>query len=317
MFIGIEIGGTKLQVAVGDEKGNIHTLERCKVLSGWQSQDILDWVTETTHTIIKKSTQEGRTIRAIGIGFGGPINSNNGTVLVSHQISGWEGFPLKKWFEDKCDLPTIVANDANSAGWAEYCCGRGRGTKNFFYMNIGSGIGGALIIDGKLYDGQGFGAGEIGHTYVPDWTKEGAGVFDKLENICSGWNIERRLTKQGYVPEDSALWKHVDGKVSQLNCVLLGKYAMRGDPFACEELDRIAQSLGLAISNVITLFHPERIALGGGVSLIGEPLLSRIRERVDELVFMPFRYRYEISSCELGENVVIVGALLLAGQVPQ
>lgn len=314
MLIGIEIGGTKLQVAVGDEKGNIYRIERGAVQKDWQSKEILNWVTETTKKCVKGTEQEEKTIQGIGIGFGGPVNSIEGKVLVSHQISGWQGFPLKKWFEDTFSVPTILANDANSAGWAEFVCGRGRGTRNFFYMNIGSGIGGALILDGKLHDGQGLGAGEIGHTYVPDWTRTEPGAYDKLENICSGWSIERRLQKENYVPRHSSLWKKVNGNMGRFTCVLLGKCAEEGDAFACVELDRIAQSIGLAIANVITLFHPERIALGGGVSLMGDVLLNRIRKVVDSCVFTPFRNQYEIAPCELAEQVVLVGALLLAGK---
>ncbi len=314
MLIGIEIGGTKLQVAVGDAQGNIYHLERGRVQSDWQSNEILQWIAETTRTLVQREEQVGKKLEAIGIGFGGPVNSNEGKVLVSHQIRGWQGFPLKQWFEDRFSVPTILANDANSAGWAEYNCGKGRDTRHFFYMNIGSGIGGALVIDGKLHDGQGLGAGEIGHTYIPDWTRTEPGAYDKLENICSGWNIERRLRRENYVPQDSELWKMAHGDKSKLNCILLGECASKGDSFAITELDRISQSIGLAIANVITLFHPERIALGGGVSLMGEPLLNRIRTNVDRLVFTPFRNCYEIDACELGEQVVLVGALLLAGQ---
>lgn len=315
MLIGIEIGGTKLQVVLGDEKGNIHHLERGAVQKDWQSKEILNWVTETAKKLTNHAEQEGKKVKAIGIGFGGPVDSNDGKVLVSHQIAGWQGFPLRQWFEDIFHIPAILANDANSAGWAEFICGKGRGTRNFFYMNIGSGIGGALIIDGKLHDGQGYGAGEIGHTYIPDWTQEKSGSFDKLENVCSGWNIERRLQKEGYVPRESALWQKTNGNPQGYTCMLLGKCAEEGDTFACEELDRIAQSIGLAIANVITLFHPERIALGGGVSLMGDVLLNRIRTVVDKHVFTPFRNRYEIVPCELGESVVLVGALLLAGKL--
>ncbi|MGC8737741.1 MAG: ROK family protein [Candidatus Hydrogenedens sp.] len=315
MLIGIEIGGTKLQVVLGDEKGNIYHLERGTVQKDWQSREILDWVTETTKNQIQKAEQEGQRVQSIGIGFGGPVDSVEGKVLISHQITGWQGFPLRQWFEDTFSIPTVLANDANSAGWAEFVCGRGKGTRNFFYMNIGSGIGGALIIDGKLHDGQGLGAGEIGHTYVPDWTQEERGAYNKLENICSGWSIERRLQTENYVPQKSSLWAKTGGNLNLMTCVLLGKCAEEEDSFACEELDRIAQSVGIAISNVITLFHPEKIALGGGVSLMGDVLLNRIRAVVDRLVFTPFRNQYEISPCELGEQVVLVGALLLAGKL--
>ncbi len=311
-LIGIEIGGTKLQVAVGDEKGNIYSVKRGGVEKGWQSTEILRWIVDTTKQVIAGLNPDEKP-SAIGIGFGGPVDSNNGSVLTSHQIAGWQGYPLKVRFEDEFSLPTVVANDANASGWAEYICGAGKGTRNFFYMNIGSGIGGALIIDGKLYDGQGYGAGEIGHTYVPDWIKSESGAFDKLENICSGWNIEKRLKKEGYVPKDSLIYNKVSGNLDSISCKLLGECAEAGDKFAIEELERVSQSLSIAISNVITLFHPEKIALGGGVSLMGPVLIDRIKEKVDKIVFGPFRGKYEILPCLLGEQVVLVGAILLAG----
>ncbi len=313
-IIGIEIGGTKLQIAVGDEKGNIYLNRRGAVERGWQSSEILYWVIDTTKSIMAEM-EVGEKPRAIGIGFGGPVDSNSGSVLTSHQIAGWQGYPLKKRFEEEFSLPTVVANDANASGWAEYICGAGKGTRNFFYMNIGSGIGGALIVDGELYDGQGYGAGEVGHTYVPDWTRNEPGAFNKLENICSGWNIEKRLKREGYVPKDSLIYEKSGGNLEVVNCKLLGECAEAGDGFAVSELERVSQSLSIAISNVITLFHPEKIALGGGVSLMGDVLIERIREKVDKIVFGPFRGRYEILPCALGEQVVLVGAILLAGRL--
>ncbi|MCX8065921.1 MAG: ROK family protein [Candidatus Hydrogenedentes bacterium] len=313
-LVGIEIGGTKLQIGVGDENGGLYLLKRGKVERWWQSSEILDWVIKTTKEILS-SLDPLEKPSAIGIGFGGPVDSNKGSVLTSHQIAGWQGYPLKRRFEEEFSLPVIVANDANSSGWAEYVCGAGKGTRNFFYMNIGSGIGGALVIDGKLYDGQGYGAGEIGHTYVPDWTRNELGAFDKLENICSGWNIEKRLKTEGYVPKDSLMYKKGGGYPESFTCKLLAECAREGDSFAVAELDRVSKSLSIAISNVITLFNPEKIALGGGVSLMGDVLIERIKEKVDEIVFGPFKNKYEILPCALGEQVVLVGAILLASDL--
>lgn len=313
-LIGIEIGGTKLQIAIGDENGNLYSVHRGKVEKGWQSTEILDWIIKRTEEMISETSSEEKPL-GIGIGFGGPVDSEKGAVLTSHQVAGWQGYPLKEKFEKEFSIPAIVANDANASGWAEYVCGAGKGTRNFFYMNIGSGIGGALIIDGKLYDGQGFGAGEVGHTYVPDWTREVQGAFDKLENLCSGWNIEKRLRKPGYVPESSLLFSKAGGNIESYTCMLLAECAREGDSFAISELDRVSQSLSIAISNVITLFHPEKIALGGGVSLMGDILIDRIREKVEQIVFGPFKGKYEILPCALGEQVVLVGAILLAGNL--
>ena len=163
-------------------------------------------------------------------------------------------------------MPVVVANDANAAGWAEYCLGVGQGTRQFMYMNIGSGIGGALVIDGELYDGQGRGACEIGHTWVPDWTSSESGAVDKLENLCSGWAIERRLRSSTHPVPDTPLYRLCDGHREMLTCAMLAEAARRQDRLALDEVGQIARSLGIALGNAVTLFHPQRIALGGGIA---------------------------------------------------
>jgi len=311
LAIAVEIGGTKLQAAAGRTDGIILDVRRESVDPSGGAAGILQWVEDTVRVLIEELGGPER-LHAIGVGFGGPVESATGRVLTSHQVEGWRDVALKHWFESHFHVPTVVANDANAAGWAEYCLGAGRGTRHFFYSNIGSGIGGALVIDGRLHDGQGLGAGEVGHTYVPDWTKDEHGAADKLEHLCSGWSIERRLRSMT-IPSDSILHHLCSGRTDTITCAILGKAASQGDQFAVTEIDRVAQSIGLALANVITLFHPERIALGGGVSLMGEVLLEPVRRHVAERVFGPFQDAYEIVPCTLGEAVVLSGALLLAG----
>lgn len=312
LVLGIEIGGSKLQAALGSPEGEILAVERGVAPASEGAAGIMAWFPTAVPKLLDRAARDGKRVSGIGVGFGGPVDSTAGTVLVSHQVAGWDGFPLKAWFEDHFGLPTTVANDSNAAGWAEYCCGAGRGTRHFCYMNIGSGIGGALILDGRLHDGQGFGAGEIGHTYVPDWTASAPGVPDKLENICSGWSIEKRLRACACIEAGTPLARLCDGEPKRITTAMLGEAARSGDGVALAEMERVAASVGVALANVVTLFHPERIAMGGGVSLLGDVLLDPVRRCVAERVFGPFRGRYEIVPCALAESVVVVGGLLLA-----
>ena len=291
-YIGIEIGGTKLQAALGTSDGEIIECERADAPAADGAEAILAWFKESVPRLIEKADGD---IGAIGVGFGGPVDATEGRVLVSHQVEGWSGFPLGQWFTEHFGYACEVENDANAAGWAEYCNGAGRGTRNFCYMNIGSGIGGAFVINGELYNGQGFGAAEIGHTWVPDFTSNEPGAADKLEHLCSGWAIEKRVgggatTKQ------------------------IADSARNGDTAAIAEIDRVAATIAVALGNVITLIHPERIAMGGGVSLMGDILLDPLRKHLKDRAFHLYQDRYEIVPCELGESVVIVGALLLAAR---
>ncbi len=308
-IIGIEIGGTKLQVALGTAEGSILDRRRGSVDREKGAAGILEWTASEARRFFEDSN-----VAAIGIGFGGPVDSETGQALVSHQIEGWNNLPIRHWFQERFHVPVVVANDANAAGWAEYCLGAGKGTRQFMYMNIGSGIGGALIIDSALYDGQDRGACELGHTWVPDWTVPAPGAVDKLENLCSGWAIERHLHARTDLGQDTVLYRLCEGHPQRLTCALLAEAARQEDPQALAEIDAIARTLGIALGNAVTLFHPQRIALGGGVSLMGEVLLHPLRENLRLRAFGPYRDTVHLTPCALGEDVVVVGALLLAGK---
>jgi glucokinase len=309
-LIGVEIGGAKLQLALGTPQGELLETRRAEVSAAHGAAGILAWLKEELPTLAALATNYHAKISAIGVGFGGPIDNVTGRALQSVQIPGWQDFPLIDWFETQFGLPTCVENDSNAAAWGEYRRGAGRGAKNFFYTNIGSGIGGGLIIDGALYNAGGCGAGEFGHTYVPDWSSNTPGAAVQLENLCSGWAIEKRLRAAGYVPEDSLLYKLAQGIIERIDCRLLGQAAATGDPFALQEIERVAASLGLALANVQSLFNPDLIAIGGGVANMGEVLLEPIRRHAQARKFVTSRGR--IVACELKDTVVLVGAILLA-----
>ena len=295
--LGVEIGGTKLQLVLGNRRGELITRCRGQVEPTRGADGILEWLAQAAPAFLSANAE--MPCDRIGVGFGGPVDSETGRVLVSHQVAGWEGIELKRWFEERFQLPVTVANDSNAAGWAEFCLGAGQGCRNFAYMNIGSGIGGALVLNGRLYDGQGRGAAEFGHTYVPDWTSPHPGAAVKLEQLCSGWAIERRLRRQGHYGPDPT-------------CVVLGQRARHGDAAALTEIDNIARSIAVALANVVAMVHPEKVALGGGVALMGDVLLDAVRRHTDDLAFGPYKGRYEVVSCALQEDVVPTGAVLLS-----
>jgi len=311
LILAAEIGGTKLQAVLGRADGSILARRRGSVAKGTDAEGILAWFPGAIDELRRESAAFGGPIERIGVGFGGPIDTPSGRVLKSHQVGGWDDFPLRAWFERQTGLRTIVANDSNAAGWGEYRCGSGKGTRTFCYMNVGSGIGGALVIDGKLHDGQGIGAFEMGHTRIGELV-DGQIQLVKLEDRCSGWSVESVLRASPPVP-GTPLHELSGGRADAITCALAGQAAARGDSRAIAAIDALADRLAWAVSNAITLIHPERFAIGGGVGLLGEVLLKPLRQHVAAYVFEPYRDRYEIVSAELGEDVVLAGALLLAG----
>ena len=312
LALALEIGGTKLQAALGTHDGEILARERGAAPASDGAAAILAWFDTAVPKLNEKAAEQNATVTGIGVGFGGPVETATGKALVSHQVGGWSDYPIKQHFESRFDLPTYVGNDSSVSAWGEYVCGAGKGTQTFCYMNIGSGIGGGFVISGTLHDGQGYGAAEIGHTYVADWTKPTPGAQNKLENLCSGWSIEKRLRAAAKLETGTPLYALCAGDPKRITCPLLGQAAREGDAFAIQSLDQVAHGIGTALANVVTLIHPERIAMGGGVSLLGDVLLDPIRKQVDALCFGVFRKKYEIVPCALGEDVVLVGCLLLA-----
>ena len=179
MFLGCEIGGTKFQVGVCDRRGRVRALERRAVVRKNGAAGILQQFTEVIPPLLKKYP-----VAAIGVGFGGPYDLERQRTVISHQIAGWDGFPLQRWFRRQFGLPVVVENDQNCSAYAEATIGAGKGLRCVFYVTVGTGIGGGLVIDGQLYNGR-YGAAEIGHTVIGT---------QRLEALASGLAIERGVS---------------------------------------------------------------------------------------------------------------------------
>jgi glucokinase len=312
LYLGVEIGATKQQLALVDAGGELLCIISEKVPLPNGAQDVQDWLHRQIPRLVAREAEfEGR-VCGIGAGFGGVLESCTGRIRISVQVPGWQDFPLQDWLRQTFSLPALVANDTVAGGYAELCRGAGVDARHFFYSNIGSGIGGALFLDRVPYDGLGLGAAYLGHTYVPDWTAEVSGREDKLENLCSGWSIERRLRAPGYVAPASQLMAMCHGEVSSLTCAMLGAAARGGDSFAIDEISRIGRSYAIALSNLITLVSPDVVAIGGGVANLGQVLFDPIRRYTQERVFISARGAYRIVPCALMDAAVPVGAALLA-----
>ena len=297
-LIGVEIGGTKQQIALGTGGGEILRRWSVRLGGGAAARDILGWIGTTLREILSEHPAAG-----VGVGFGGPVDPVSGRVLRSLQVGGWEGFGLKDWFEKTFSLPTAVLNDTAAGGLGELYLGAGKGSRRFFYTNIGTGIGGGL------YDGRSFGASSLGYVWVPDWRENRPGAMTRLEFLCSGQCMEERLNRPGYIPAQSVL--HTLGR--RITCLDLAAGAAAGDAFCALELDRVAQTFSLGLADVLALASPDRIAIGGGVAKMGEILFSRIRAFTEEYAFIADAGQYEILESRLLDDAVLAGALLYAG----
>lgn len=310
--IGVEIGGTKIQAGVGTSNGRLLGLARAQADPDKGAAGILESIPELIGDALDKANCRIADIGGIGVGFGGPVDSKRGITLVSHQVEGWDSFQMKDWFQELWDIPVSIQNDASIAGYAEAHLGAGKGFRRIFYMTIGSGIGGGLITDGMIDEGQGLGAAEIGHTWVPD---PDTGEPEKLELICSGWSIGRRAREAVESGESSLMTELCHGDVSHISAQTVYAAAERDDMLACAILEDTCATLALAIGNVIALLDPERVVIGGGVSMMGPLFWDSLRDHVQQYLFDPFKGTVEIVPAGLGEGVVIQGAVLLGLQI--
>lgn len=298
-FLGIEFGGTKLQIVVGDDTAAILARRRLTAAKA----EGADGIRQQIASALPELLQEWHPA-AIGVGFGGPVDWRNGRIARSHQVEGWSDFDMAGWLRELAGLPVIVENDSNAATLAEATRGAGAGSNPVFYFNLGSGVGGGLVVDGQIYHGQVPGEAEFGHLRLD---KSGVTV----EERCSGWAVDaqiRQLKADGVKSLlCDALPATPGGEARRLPQALAA-----GDEAAHKIINEVAGDLAFALSHVTHLFHPEVIVLGGGLSLIGEPLRAAVATALPHLVMEVFHGGPPIRLAALGEDAVPMGALLLA-----
>jgi glucokinase len=298
-LLGIEIGGTKLQLVLGNLSGEI--LERRKL-----SVDVSrggPGIREQIEREVRRWRAEKR-FAAAGVGFGGPVNWATGEVARSHQVEGWSGFNMKRWLQELVGAPVQVENDANTAALGEAVRGAGKGIRSVFYVTLGSGVGGGLVINGEVYHGASPGECEIGHVRLD---REGTIV----ENVCSGWAVDRKIRDLPEPERGGELWNLTHGMMAG-QARHLPEALLAGDLAAQRILGETAGALAFALSHVTHLLHPDIIVLGGGLSGLGEPLRLAVQSSLRRFIMEVFQPGPQIALSALWEDAVPAGALELA-----
>jgi glucokinase len=298
-FLGIEIGGTKLQLVVGDADARITTRRRFTVDQARGGAGIREQIQAALPELIDVAKPV-----AIGVGFGGPVDSATGQICCSHQIEGWSEFPMGEWLRGLSGLPVTVDNDANTAALGEAKCGAGQGSNPVFYVTLGSGVGGGLVVNGRIYHGARPGEAEIGHVRLD---KSGTIV----EHRCSGWAVDRKI-REACKREPWSPLSQLTADADHGEARALAPALAQGDALAQRILDEVADDLAFGLSHVTQLMHPEVVVLGGGLSLVGEPLRAAVATRLRRYVMEAFAPGPRVVLAGLGEDAVPVGALLLA-----
>jgi glucokinase len=292
-LLGIDIGGTKTVVAIADDSGKIIAQSR---LNTPREQGPTVVLAEIERSVRGLLTLHSSLITSVGIACGGPLDPQRGVILTVPNLPGWENLPLADYFSKAFGAPAYLDNDVNLAALAEARKGAGVGIDHLAYFNIGTGIGGGIVIGGRLYRGCG-NAGEFGHQIiVPDGPPCLCGKRGCLESLASGTSIARRASESGFAgsAEDVA------------------SAAREGDSVARRIMDETAQYLGLGVANVVNILNPRMVILGGGVMKAADLLLDRIGRTVDERAMTQLAKDVQIVPGVLGDQAGITGAVLLA-----
>jgi len=307
-FIGVDLSGKTIRAAVVTDDGRL--IERREApMNG-------DQLTAQVARIVTELRDVSPTVEAIGVGVRGLVNPRTDRVYISTDLPSVVHGDFHPELMAATGLRVELWNDANAAAYGEYKVGAGRGSRDMFYVTIGTGIGGAIILDGKLWFGASGFAGEFGHiTIDAEGVECICGNTGCLETVASAPNIVRRANERLYRDNTSSLSKLALNR--DFTAADIAREAKQGDDFALLMIERTGKYIGAAVASVINLLNIERIILGGGVMEAGDLILNAIIREAGRRSFQPCFEATQIAAAVLGSDAVPIGAAMLARDAAQ
>jgi len=308
VVLALDIGGTKLAAGIVDSGGNVLARAQVPTLAAEGPERVLDRIVRLAKVVMSAPGISGRAIQRIGIGCAGPVDRQAGLVLNPPNLPGWIHVPLVDDVQKALGHPAVLENDANAAALGEFRYGAGKGANSLVYLTVSTGIGGGIILDGKLWHGLKDGAGEVGHmTLVPDGPVCGCGNRGCLEALASGPSIARRAREALSTGRSSRL-----RDVQDLTAADVARLAQERDTVAAEVWTATVEYLALGVAAVVTIIAPERVVIGGGVAKAGDFLFEPLRRQVYHRVKLVAVASLPILPAALGSDVGILGAAAVA-----
>ncbi len=312
--VGIDLGGTNIVAGVVDKKFNIIARAECKTAIPRPESDVCDSMAKVAKEAIRKAKLKMEDIAQIGIGVPGAVNPETRIVETSPNLlfQNWE---VSKMMEERLNKYVKIENDANAAAWGEFLAGSAKGCKNAVAITLGTGVGGGIIIDGKLYSGSNFAGAELGHMVIVKDGKEcGCGRKGCWESYASATALIN-MTKEAIRNEKaefSYMLKAVDGDLNNVTGKTPFDAMLAGDTTGKAVVDQYVSYLATGIVNVINIFQPDVLCIGGGVCKQGENLLAPVRAIVEkERITKHNDKQTVICTATLGNDAGIIGAACL------
>ncbi len=309
----IDLGGTKILSLVVDMLGEVHGVDERPTEAQRGPDAVLRRMVDSLMAALREAGR-GRTLDAVGVAAPGPIDFEQGIVVEAPNLPGWSNVPVAELIADMTGCPTVLENDANAAAWGEFTLGAGRGSRHLVYLTVSTGIGGGLVLDGRLYRGANGGAGEIGHIpLVDDGPPCGCGGRGHFEALASGTAIARRageVLARGGAP----LLARLTGG-NRPSARLVYEAAVQGDADARAMMEEAGYYLGRGLTAVVNIFNPDHIVLGGGVMRSGDLILRPALAEVQAQALRLAREHVRIVLAALEERSGALGAAMLAREL--
>ena len=315
-YIGVDLGGTKLLAVLFDERFRpvICVKERVEVNRG--EKVFFDLLVHTIYSLLEEAEVNRKQVRAIGMGCPGMLQNPAGAVKLCPNISFLKEYPLRMKLERRFKIPVRLENDVNAGLLGEQQFGAARGYDNVFGIFLGTGVGGAIVINGELYTGATGGAGEIGHTFlgVPS-ILEGRDSFPTVESMTGRLRIASEAGLLTLKQKAKALYRDVGNDIKRIKSKALLRSIQKGDTAVDELIFNKAQIVGIAMANVVNLLNPQMIVLGGGLmEAMGSYILPVARDTMKFHAMPPLVKGVRVVASELGDEAVAYGGAWLAQQ---
>jgi len=309
--LAIDLGGTNIKSAVLLPDGRIIYFKNYPTPADKGPREVVKKILFAIRDTLGKTDLEVFRLSGIAIAAAGILDAKNGVVTSSPSLTGWHNVPLRDMIVGELGVDICLINDASAAALGEYRFGAGRGTGNLVYLTVSTGIGGGIIIDGNLYNGTDGCAGEIGHMIIEaEGPQCNCGNFGCLEILASGTAMANEAKRRISRNETSCISEFAGGNSDNITAEIVALAAKQGDSLACEVINRAAYYLGVGLANVVNIFNPEVIIIGGGVSKMGDMLLRPARKVVKQRAFrLPVRTARIVRS-RLGDKAGIIGAAI-------
>lgn len=308
-FVGIDLGGTNMQIGIVDKTAAVLGRSRKKTNADQGRDKIIDRLVEGVN---EACTEAGLTLAqlgGLGIGAPGAVDPNLGLVLEAVNLR-WNDVPLAKLLKSRLNIPVYIENDVNVAVYGEWKQGSGRGATDVLGIWLGTGVGGGLILNSKLYSGALFTAGEIGHTTLYPGVPLGS---RSLEQNCSRTAVADRIARLIRANHPSKLSKVIMEEGGQIKSKLISEAYSSGDPLTVRIIEEVAYLVAIAAANVVTLLSLPRVILGGGLTeALGRPFVSLVKKATREYAFPDRCKQVEVVASELEDDAGLVGAAILA-----